>query len=156
MSVATIPFPLDGVGAAWTKSPIDREEWPRAARRDWDYLKHPKRQRKREHTPLNRDIGKELGGRGSSRRTVQRGLAFLESIGAIARIFIDGVRTIIVRPLAGEGKEEEAAEPVKPRPRGAPSPSPQRRRPRRLRPMRPSRRRRRRRSSRSNGGPRRR
>lgn len=120
-------------GACWTKSPIDRETWKRSARRAWDWLKHPRRQRKREHTPTNREMANELG---CSRRTVQRGLQGLEGIGAAFRDFSEGVRKIIVRPLAGEGKEEEEGQekseaPPKPtapratKPPPVPAPPPQ-------------------------------
>jgi hypothetical protein len=140
-AAASLP-PSTRLGAAWAKDPLDIEDWIRSARRVWKYLKHPRRQRKAEHTARDKEIGREIPegragprrGRPASRRTVQRGLWYLEHVlKAIVRDRSGGRGRVIriTLPLAGDDKEEkekekarakEKARPAAPAP--APTPTP--------------------------------
>lgn len=118
MSTAEATFRLPpGFGAEWVKDPIDIETWPKAARRVYRYLKRRIRMRKAEHRAKDREIGLEIGemeGRKAfHRRTVQRGLKFLQDLGGIFRDHSDGHGRVIkvFLPLAGDGTEKTGAAP---------------------------------------------
>ena len=116
-----------GSGRPGTSPPsTGRNGRARPGRVFWDYLKHPRRHWRPSGTrPSTAISARSSAAAAAAAGPSSRGLAFLESIGAIARTFIDGVRTIIVRPLAGEGKEEEAGRPASaPGPAGRPGPEP--------------------------------
>lgn len=130
-AAAALPAPRR-FAVSWFKAAIDFENWIRSARRNWSWLKHPRRQRKTEHTPKDwevaRDIGETTGGKPPSRRTVQRGWEYLDLVlGAIERDWSGGHgRVIRIKlPLAGDDKEEKPAAKAKPaRPRPAPPAAP--------------------------------
>lgn len=117
MSAAAFPSSTK-LGAEWYKAPIDYEEWKRAARRCWKFFKRRSRQKRREFEVKDREIGREIG---ASRRTVQRGLWWLEKVyGVIFRDHSDGHGRVvkILLPLAGddngEAKESKAKAKAKP------------------------------------------
>jgi hypothetical protein len=123
------------LGAAWAKDPLDIEDWIRSARRVWKYLKHPRRQKKTEHTPKDREIGREIPegrkgprqGRPASRRTVQRGLQYLDVVlEAIKRDWSGGHGRVIriTLPLAGDDREEKEEEKAKAKAKARPAPAP--------------------------------
>lgn len=130
MSAATLPRPR-GFAVAWTKDPIDIEKWRRAARRAWRWFKLPRRQGRAEHFErdweIARGIGDAEGGLAPSRRTIQRGLWWLENVlGAIVRDWSGGHGRVIriTLPLAGDDAEKPGktkAKPAKTRPAPAPA-----------------------------------
>jgi hypothetical protein len=118
MTDAALPSPTR-LGAEWYKAPIDYEEWKRAARRCWKFFKRRTRQQRREFDVKDREIGREIG---ASRRTVQRGLWWLEKVyGVIFRDHSDGHgRTVrILLPLAGDDQADAKKPGPKPKSRAA-------------------------------------
>lgn len=108
---AAAAIPGRALGASWFKSPIDIEDWIRMGRRIWGWLKDRVRHRRKEHRVRDRDLARDLG---CSRRSVQRGLLFLELMGVIVRRREHGEYSgrviVIVMPLAGDNKDEDKAE----------------------------------------------
>ncbi len=131
MSAAAAVLPATP-GAEWFKAPIDLNAWPAHARRAMAWFKRRTRQRRKEFVVRDLEIGREAGdmeGRpGFCRRTIQRGLKWLEDHEIIERDWSGGHgRVIKLRlPLAGDGKEkvEKPAPAPKSTPRPAPAPPP--------------------------------
>jgi hypothetical protein len=118
MSAAAIPLPA-GFGVEWYKTPVDNNRYPAAARRVLGFLKRRTRQKQREFRQRDWEIARQVGDMegdektGPCRRTIQRGLKWLEEHGFIERDWSDGHGRVIRfrMPFAGDGKDEAEARP---------------------------------------------
>jgi len=103
------------IAIPWCKSPfgIDFLHWPRAARRLWEFFRSPMHQSADRFRFRDWELARALK---VGRRVIQKGLALLEQLGAIARERTwgpDGGRVIaITLRLAGPRPKEETPRPA--------------------------------------------